>query len=56
MQFRSSHIFREGNRVADTLANHGIHSSGLIWWDLPLDYILSFCNHDWLGLPNFRFC
>lgn len=56
MQFRSSHIFREGNRVADALANHGIHSTCLIWWDLPPDFVLSFCNHAWLGLPNFHFC
>ncbi|KAM5549742.1 hypothetical protein ABKV19_000918 [Rosa sericea] len=33
MQFKSSHIFREGNQVADALANVGLSSSGLVWWN-----------------------
>ncbi|KAL6208654.1 hypothetical protein ACLB2K_019601 [Fragaria x ananassa] len=31
MNFHSSHIFRESNKVADALANEGIKFSGLTW-------------------------
>ncbi|PRQ26934.1 putative ribonuclease H-like domain-containing protein [Rosa chinensis] len=31
MHFHSSHIFREGNQVADAFANFGLSSAGLIW-------------------------
>ncbi|KAL6199438.1 hypothetical protein ACLB2K_029222 [Fragaria x ananassa] len=31
MNFHSSHIFREANKVADALANEGIKSSSLMW-------------------------
>lgn len=55
MHFRSSHIFREGNQAADALANCGLSSNGLIWWDLPPHFILSHCHRDYMGLPNFRF-
>ncbi|KAL6179927.1 hypothetical protein ACLB2K_046598 [Fragaria x ananassa] len=55
MHFCSSHIFREGNQAADALANCGLSSNGLIWWDLPLHFILSHCHRDYMGLPNFRF-
>ncbi|KAL6144923.1 hypothetical protein ACLB2K_055613 [Fragaria x ananassa] len=55
MHFRSSHIFLEGNQAADALANCGLSSNGLIWWDLPPHFILSHCHRDYMGLPNFRF-
>ena len=55
MNFRSSHIFREGNRVADALANYGASLTGLSWWaDVP-HFITDFCTRDRLGHPNFRF-
>ena len=55
MSFKISHIFREGNHVADALANHGALGSGLIWWDTAPSFILPFCQRDWLGMPNYRF-
>ena len=54
MQFRCSHIYREGNQAADALANMGLSSTGLTWWDIPPDLIRSHCRKDSLGLPNFR--
>ncbi|XP_004309472.1 PREDICTED: putative ribonuclease H protein At1g65750-like [Fragaria vesca subsp. vesca] len=39
MNFRSSHIFREGNQVADALANMGLSMSALSWWDEPPHFI-----------------
>ncbi|KAL6225911.1 hypothetical protein ACLB2K_004760 [Fragaria x ananassa] len=56
MNFHSSHIFRECNKVADALTNEGIKSSCLTWWDLPPHFVISFCNNNWLGFPTFRFC
>ncbi|KAL6126962.1 hypothetical protein ACLB2K_075007 [Fragaria x ananassa] len=55
MTFRSSHIFREGNKVADALANHGTSLTQLIWWDSAPPFILSYCSSDLMGLPLFRF-
>ena len=55
MTFRSSHIFREGNKVADALANHGTSLTQLIWWDSAPPFILSYCSSDLMGLPQFRF-
>lgn len=33
------HIFREGNQVADAIANHGRQMNSYIWWD----FVPSFC-------------
>ncbi|PRQ57777.1 putative ribonuclease H-like domain-containing protein [Rosa chinensis] len=55
MHFKSSHIFREGNQAADALANYGASSDGFTWWDSTPDFMMSHCNRDHLGLPNFRF-
>ena len=55
MTFRSTHIFRERNKVADVLANHGISLTNLVWWDEPPQFIFSHCNDDLLGRPQFRF-
>lgn len=57
MNFRSSHIFREGNQIADALVCFGLSYSGMTWWDSPLSLlILTFIYRDIMGLPNFRFC
>ena len=57
MSFRSSHIFLEGNRVADALVNFesSSSSSSFVWWDSPLAFIVSLYNEDCLGLPQFHF-
>lgn len=53
--FRSSHIFRKGNQVADVVADYGSSSTDFIWWDSALPFASSLCNGDILGLPYFRF-
>lgn len=51
-----SHVFREGNKVADALANHVVSLTSLsIWFDVPLFINDSFL-HNKSGLPAFRFC
>ncbi|KAL6205985.1 hypothetical protein ACLB2K_023236 [Fragaria x ananassa] len=44
MHFRSSHIFREGNQVADALANIGLTLTGMSWWDDPPPSIVDHCR------------
>ena len=56
MHFRSSHIFREGNQVADALANIGLSLTDMSWWDGPPPSIVDLCWRDALGLLNFRIC
>jgi len=50
-----THIYREGNQVADSLANIGLTLDSFVIWDhVPL-----FANESYgrnkSGLPNFRF-
>lgn len=55
MNFIISHIFREGNSLADKLASLGLYLNGFIWHShLPSEAIQSF-NHNRYGLPLFRF-
>ncbi|KAK9949954.1 hypothetical protein M0R45_005462 [Rubus argutus] len=55
MHFKVSHIFREGNKVADVLANYGTLSSDFVWWDEPPPFLLVYYNSDVVGHPQFRF-
>ncbi|TQD76419.1 hypothetical protein C1H46_038047 [Malus baccata] len=55
MVFRCSHIFREGNAVADKLANLGLLSSSLVWHSTPPIEILPPLHSDFLGMPTYRF-
>jgi ribonuclease HI len=51
-----SHIFREGNKVADELANHAVNLPSLsIWFDIPMFVRDSFLRNQ-SGLPAFRYC
>lgn len=51
--FICTHVFREGNMIADALAKNGkglaLYSSQ--WWDAPPSLISSLYNRDRLGLP-----
>lgn len=49
-------IFREGNKVADSLANYGWSLTGLVWLDSIPPFARSHGARDSLGLPNYRFC
>jgi hypothetical protein len=51
-----SHIYREGNQVADSLANHGLSINTFVFWeDIPL-FISDYVIRNKLGIPSFRFC
>lgn len=55
MNFLVSHIFREGNECADSLASLGANvDSPTVWYEPPL-CIRSYLGRNRLGLPNFRF-
>ena len=55
MQFRCSHIFREGNQVADAFANFGLTSDVMVCWDSSLAFVVSLYHRDFMSFPNFRF-
>jgi ribonuclease HI len=51
-----THIYREGNQVADSLVNHGLTINSLAFWqDSPL-FISDCVNRNKLGVPSFRLC
>lgn len=54
MNFRVSHIYREGNNCADKLATFGITSQCFSWWDLVSSFISEDFIHNRIGLPNYR--
>ncbi|KAK2424264.1 hypothetical protein QL285_034644 [Trifolium repens] len=51
-----THIYRDGNQVADSLANHGLTSSSLVFWNDPPLFISDSFNRNKQGLPCFRLC
>ena len=55
LQVHVSHIYREGNRVADKLANHGAMNVGAEWWDLLPSFLNAAFGHDYSGFKAYRF-
>jgi ribonuclease HI len=55
MNFMATHIYREGNQCADTLANYGHNVDHLTVWLQVIDCIRSPFVYNRLGMPNFRF-
>jgi ribonuclease HI len=55
MNFILSHIYREGNALADKFASLGLNSTGFIWFDVIPVVAMPAYNHNRLGLPLFRF-
>jgi len=51
-----THIHREGNLVADALAQNGqsLALSTSQWWSEPPHFLLSLLYHDSLGVPHYR--
>ena len=49
-----THIYREGNKCDDTLANTGLHLASHVWFSQPPDSIKADLVHNKLGLPRFR--
>lgn len=50
-----THIYREGNEVADTLANYGISLQCITFWEEMPSFISAFMIKNQLGMPSFRF-
>jgi ribonuclease HI len=51
-----THIFREGNQVADRLANHGLSITSIVFWsELPL-FVQDCFVVNKQGTPTFRIC
>ena len=55
MNFLATHVFREGNTCADTLANVGLSLSHLTVWMNTPDCIREFYVKNKLGMSNYRF-
>ncbi|KAM1078104.1 hypothetical protein ACFX19_025815 [Malus domestica] len=54
LNLRFSHIFREGNCLADAFANFGAMNSSFTWWDSVPDFANASYRRDCVGLPFFR--
>lgn len=51
---RISHIFREGNGLADALANFDTKNMGIHWWDSVPVFLASKYAKDLASMPNYR--
>lgn len=49
MHFYASHIFREGNAVADKFSKMGLSQPSLKWWSTPPFELLPFLSHETSG-------
>ncbi|GAU27936.1 hypothetical protein TSUD_146500 [Trifolium subterraneum] len=49
-----THIYREGNKVADLIANHGLTLSSFISWNNAPLLIVDCMSSNKLGMPSFR--
>jgi ribonuclease HI len=56
MNFIVTHVYREGNKVADLVANFGLNVPAFTSWSTAPDFILESLACNKLGIPNFRFC
>ena len=54
MEFRYSHIYREGNCFADIMANFGAQLEDRMWWSLPPEFASDAYKRDMSSLPFFR--
>jgi hypothetical protein len=56
MNFIMSHVFREGNSLANKLASMAFDSTGFTWFSsIPIP-VLEIYNHNRLDLLSFRLC
>ncbi|CAJ2637539.1 unnamed protein product [Trifolium pratense] len=56
MNFFVTHIYREGNKAADLIANHGLTLSSFISWNIAPLFITDCMSSNKLGMPSFRLC
>lgn len=55
MNVRITHIYREGNSVADKLANYGALHDGSHWWNSLPQFLLPTFGHDYYSRIAYRF-
>jgi len=55
MNFLVTHIYREGNICADSLANLGLNVSSFVWWQDVPNIVRRDVISNMLGMPNFKF-
>lgn len=55
LNFRVSHVYREGNSVADVLANYGAAHEGSHWWDTLPQFLVFSYGHDASSGTSYRF-
>ncbi|KAK3212733.1 hypothetical protein Dsin_017439 [Dipteronia sinensis] len=55
MEFQVSHIFREGNQMADDLSKHALGLSSDSWWSSTPLFCSSLVGNDCMGRESFRF-
>lgn len=55
MFFHVSHIFIEGNSVADVLANYGSDHPGSHWWDTLPQFLVYSYDHDLSSKVSFSY-
>ncbi|KAJ0078610.1 hypothetical protein Patl1_23838 [Pistacia atlantica] len=55
INFHVSHIYREGNQGADTVANLGLLQNGFTWWDKPPANVHQVLFQDTQGFTSFCF-
>jgi ribonuclease HI len=51
-----SHIYREANQPADSLANHGLSINTFVFWENTPWFLSEYVNRNKLGIPSFRLC
>ncbi|CAJ2638119.1 unnamed protein product [Trifolium pratense] len=56
MNFFVTHIYREDNKAADLIANHGLTLSSFISWNIAPLFITDCMSSNKLGMPSFRLC
>ena len=56
MVIHVSHIYREGNQVADGLASRAPSIESSTWWHSARSFVSHLVNNDVVGKSNFRFC
>jgi hypothetical protein len=56
MNLLVAHVYREGNKVADLVANFGLTFSSFTFWYVAPLFINDSLVYNKLGMPNFRLC
>ena len=56
MEFRASHIYKEGNVPVDVLSNMALAYDDFTWWGYEIPEIRGAILANRLGLPMYRFC